>query len=149
MLCQLSFPLPFTVTFSTHKATSIDVECGDLCTPDTSDYVCLSSCSTCVPVGQKHTNAGICTNLSSISNMDEEHPNKLCRSHVECMKKGSGSFCARYPNLNIEYGRCFASKSKAEEFFKTASNSQFAKDFLKMPTAANHQFSKEHPQCII
>jgi hypothetical protein len=43
--------------------------------------------------------------------MVEEHPN-LCESHDDCMKKGSGSFCACFPNLDIQYGWCLASISK-------------------------------------
>jgi len=44
-----------------------------------------------------------------------EHPN-LCESHVECKNKGSGNFCGRFPNHDVEYGWCFASKYEAEEF---------------------------------
>jgi len=65
-----------------------------------------------------------------------EHPN-LCESHVECKKKGSGSFCARFPNLDVDYGWCFASKSEAEDIFsKSTTESKFTKDFLKMSVSA-------------
>lgn len=62
----------------------------------------------------------------------ENHPN-ICHSHVECMNKGSGSFCAHSPILNVDYGWCFASKSEAEDlFFKFATKSKFTEDLLKM-----------------
>jgi hypothetical protein len=79
----------------------------------------------------------------TITKMVEEHPN-LCQSHVECLEKKSGSFCARYPNTNIPYGWCFDTNTEAEHifkigsksalkgFFKTLSNSK-ANNFLKMP----------------
>ncbi|KAK7358102.1 hypothetical protein VNO77_00023 [Canavalia gladiata] len=46
---------------------------------------------------------------------------KLCQSHDDCMKKGSGNFCAHYPNHYIDYGCCFDSDSETP------------KGFLKMP----------------
>lgn len=61
----------------------------------------------------------------------EEHPN-LCQSHADCTKKGSGSFCARYPNPDIEYGWCFVSNSKADDFFEIVHKSN-EKGLLKMP----------------
>ncbi|KEH34243.1 putative albumin I chain a [Medicago truncatula] len=63
-----------------------------------------------------------------------EKYSKVCQSHTDCTKKGSGSFCGRYPNSILEYGWCFASESEAEDiFFKIASKSKFSKDFLKRP----------------
>ncbi|KAK7343100.1 hypothetical protein VNO80_26063 [Phaseolus coccineus] len=59
---------------------------------------------------------------SSVAKMIDEHPN-LCQSDEECMKKGSGNFCARYPNHYIDYGWCFNSDSDA------------LKGFLAMPRA--------------
>ncbi|XP_017432430.1 albumin-1 isoform X2 [Vigna angularis] len=69
--------------------------------------------------------SGLCINsngLSSVAKMIDEHPN-LCKSDDECMKKGSGNFCARYPNTDIDYGWCFDSDSEA------------LKGFLAMPAA--------------
>ncbi|RDY06445.1 hypothetical protein CR513_09573, partial [Mucuna pruriens] len=57
---------------------------------------------------------------ASFAKMVNKHPS-LCQSHDECMKKGSGNFCARYPNSRMEYGWCV--------------NSEALKGFLKMPTA--------------
>ncbi|KAL9298324.1 hypothetical protein ACSQ67_024220 [Phaseolus vulgaris] len=65
---------------------------------------------------------GFCAGLSSVAKMIDEHPN-LCQSDEECMKKGSGNFCARYPNHYMDYGWCFNSGS--EEL----------KGFLAMPRA--------------
>ncbi|XP_020204275.1 albumin-1 isoform X2 [Cajanus cajan] len=61
--------------------------------------------------------------LASVAKMVEEHPN-LCQSHDECVKKGSGNFCARYLNPRVDYGLCFDS------------DSQGLKEFLAMPTIA-------------
>jgi len=59
--------------------------------------------------------------------MVEEHPN-LCQTHADCAKKGSGRFCARYRNPDIEFGWCFASNYEAQEiFFKIFSNYDFTK----------------------
>ncbi|KEH34658.1 putative albumin I chain a [Medicago truncatula] len=63
-----------------------------------------------------------------------EEPPKLCWSHAECTKKGSGNYCARFPNL--QYGLCFPSVSEAVNAFKMASSLKFEKDFLKMSLPA-------------
>ncbi|RDX87524.1 hypothetical protein CR513_30995, partial [Mucuna pruriens] len=59
---------------------------------------------------------------ASVTKMIDAHPN-LCQSNDECMKKGNGNFCARYPNPYVDYGWCFNS------------DSQELKDFFKMPVA--------------
>ncbi|RDX71350.1 hypothetical protein CR513_49321, partial [Mucuna pruriens] len=59
---------------------------------------------------------------ASLTKMIDANPN-LCQSNDECMKKGSGNFCARYPNPYVEYGWCFNS------------DSQELKDFFKRPVA--------------
>ncbi|XP_014522817.1 albumin-1-like [Vigna radiata var. radiata] len=67
---------------------------------------------------------GVCIKAprpSFMAKMIDGHPN-LCRSDDECMMKGSGNFCARYPN-NIDYGWCFDS------------DSEDLKGFLAMPAA--------------
>jgi len=56
----------------------------------------------------------------------------FCQSHVECKEKGRGSFCARYPTPNVDYGLCVASLSEGEDFFKIASKSTLPKDLLTM-----------------
>ncbi|GAU30826.1 hypothetical protein TSUD_267460 [Trifolium subterraneum] len=66
--------------------------------------------------------------------MVEQHPN-LCQSHDDCTQKRSGSFCARYPNPDIEYGWCFDSDSHAQASFKNALYSKSPNFFLKMPSA--------------
>lgn len=60
-----------------------------------------------------------------------KNPN-FCQSHVECKEKGSGSFCARYPSPNVDYGLCVASLSEGEDFFKIASKLTVPEDFLTM-----------------
>ncbi|CAL5209985.1 unnamed protein product [Lathyrus oleraceus] len=81
---------------------------------------------------------GSCQPYVSVAKMVDDHPN-LCQSHDECTKKGTGSFCGRYPDSNMEYGRCFSSKFQAEVFFvKMISNSQFKKDLLKMSVSASY-----------
>jgi len=82
--------------------------------------------------------AGYCSHASSptVVKIVEEHPN-LCQSHADCMKKGSGSFCASYPNPDIKYGWCFASNFEAQKvFFKIFSDYEFIKGFTKMRAIA-------------
>lgn len=80
---------------------------------------------------------GICERRPSTDaiEMEEEHQ-KFCQSHTDCTERGIGTFCARYPNSDNEYGWCFASSSEAEEYFKIASKYKFTKEFLKMPITA-------------
>jgi len=97
------------------------VDCSGACSPFEVPP-CGSRDCRCIPVGLV---VGFCiypTGLSSVAKMIEEHPN-LCESDDECMKKGSGNFCARYPNNYIDYGWCFDSDSQA------------LKGFLAMPAA--------------
>ncbi|KAL6557191.1 Albumin-1 B [Orobanche minor] len=105
------------------------VDCSGVCSPFEMPP-CGSTDCRCIPwglfVGQCiHPTGGV------MNKMVDEHPN-LCQSHADCTKKGSGSFCARYPNADIEYGWCFASGSEAQDMFKIASNSEFARAFLKI-----------------
>nr|AFK39147.1 unknown [Medicago truncatula] len=102
--------------------------------------VCGSGCG-CLAWG---IFGGNCVPRSSLTKMVEEHPN-LCQSHIDCIKKGNGSFCARYPNFDIEHGWCFTSNVEAERYFeifinpatnnflKTVSHSINGNGFLKMP----------------
>ncbi|KEH34665.1 putative albumin I chain a [Medicago truncatula] len=71
------------------------------------DYGCY--CFICTSWG-----LGNCEPLSTIKKKVEEQPN-LCWSHDECTKKGSGNYCARFPNSDIKYGWCFASISEEED----------------------------------
>ncbi|TKY68513.1 Albumin-1 protein [Spatholobus suberectus] len=101
------------------KQTAAD--CSGACSPFEMPP-CGSADCRCIPWGLF---VGQCINptgLVSVAKMIDEHAN-LCQSHDECMKKGSGNFCARYPNPHIEYGWCINSGSEALQ------------GFLKMPTA--------------
>ncbi|XP_058734614.1 albumin-1-like [Vicia villosa] len=91
---------------------------------------CGDGCK-CVPAS---LTSGVCVKASfqHVTMMVEKHPN-LCGSHADCTKKESGSFCARFPNSEIEYGWCFDSNSHAEASFKNALNSEFS-NLLKMPS---------------
>ncbi|KAK2414173.1 albumin-1 [Trifolium repens] len=104
------------------------VTCSGACSPfETKPCGSTKDCR-CIPVGLV---VGYCTYPSAVvMKRVEEHPS-LCQSHADCTKKGTGSFCARYPNSDIEYGWCFASNTEAEFFFKTSSNYKFTKDYLK------------------
>ncbi|BAT89289.1 hypothetical protein LR48_Vigan08g002800 [Vigna angularis] len=91
------------------------VECSGACSPFEMPP-CRSTDCRCVPVALV---GGFCiypTGLSSVAKMIDEHPN-LCQSDDECMKKGSGNFCARYPNHYVDYGWCFDSDSEALKGF--------------------------------
>ncbi|KAL9298319.1 hypothetical protein ACSQ67_024215 [Phaseolus vulgaris] len=92
-------------------------ECPKACSPNTRQP-CGSSGCYCMPTLE----GGVCLRgiLPPVAKMIDEHPN-LCKSHDECIKKGSGNFCAPYPNHYMDYGWCFT--SDAEEL----------KSFLVMP----------------
>ncbi|KAK7358094.1 hypothetical protein VNO77_00015 [Canavalia gladiata] len=118
-----SFGLFLLATYLMFPMKKIEAtDCSGACSPFEMPP-CGSSDCRCIPVGLF---VGFCTypsGLASVANMIEKHPN-LCQSHDECIKKGSGNFCARYPNHYIDYGWCFDSDSEA------------LKGFLKMPTAS-------------
>ncbi|CAJ1978004.1 unnamed protein product [Sphenostylis stenocarpa] len=68
---------------------------------------------------------GICVPpfaVESYAKRLDEYPN-LCLSHHDCVKKGSGNFCARSPNPNVPFGWC------------SHSNTEALKGFLAMPEA--------------
>nr|QMV80721.1 cyclotide precursor [Clitoria ternatea] len=46
----------------------------------------------------------------------------LCESHEDCFKKGTGNYCASFPNSDIHFGWCFYAESEG----------YLLKDFLKM-----------------
>ena len=104
--------MSFLVMFSTKK-----IEAGEcpykLCTPR---VPCVPSCvcflGTCISRSR----------VSAAAKMIDEHPN-LCKSDEECMKKGSGNFCAPYPNHYMDYGWC------------VNTDSEELKSFLAMPRA--------------
>nr|ALL96747.1 albumin 1 [Clitoria ternatea] len=58
---------------------------------------------------------------SDAKTVDEHH--LLCQSHEDCFKKGTGNFCAAFPDHDIAYGWCFHAQSEG----------YLLKDFLKMP----------------
>ncbi|ESW05734.1 hypothetical protein PHAVU_011G205400 [Phaseolus vulgaris] len=102
------FLLATSIMFSMKKTEA--VVCSGVCSPFEMPP-CGSSDCRCIPYGLF---IGACTyprGLSSVAKTIDEHPN-LCRSHGECMKKGSGNFCARYPNDYVDYGWCFNSDSE-------------------------------------
>jgi len=96
--------------------------CSDSLTTCGSAYcVCIPNEYRCLPASYK-----------DLVKIPGKNPN-FCQSHVECKEKGRGSFCARYPSPNVDYGWCVASVSEAEDFFfKLASKSTVTKDFLRM-----------------
>lgn len=87
--------------------------------------------------------AGFCRPQLTITKAVEEHPN-LCQSNNDCIKKGTGSLCAYYPNSELQHGWCFISNVEAEHYFEVLSNPAInnflknisysnGKGFLKMP----------------
>lgn len=102
---------------------------GRLCSPFEIPP-CGSTDCRCVPVVLV---AGSCRYPSgAVLNAIDKHP-YLCKSHVDCTKKGSGNFCGQYPNPHIEYGWCFSSESEAQDVFSKIT----PKDFLKNIAAAS------------
>ncbi|KAK7405732.1 hypothetical protein VNO78_07341 [Psophocarpus tetragonolobus] len=112
--------LATSLMFAMKKIEAVD--CSGVCSPFEMPP-CGSTDCRCIPwglfIGQCIYPTG---GVSSVAKMTDEHPN-LCQSNDECIKKGSGNFCARYPNHYMDYGWCFNSHS--EEL----------KNFLKMPVA--------------
>ncbi|XP_058752170.1 albumin-1-like [Vicia villosa] len=90
-----------------------------------SDPVCNDGCRCVLSKGAE---GGVCVKKKHAAKMVEEHPD-LCESHADCTRKGSGSFCAYYPKLDLKYGWCFDSNSDAEASFKNFLSSES----LKMP----------------
>lgn len=117
--------------FSMNKVEA--VSCSGYCSVFDTPQKCDPIECVCVPVPLPL--GGLCLSRSSGSVMElvKEHPN-LCQSHVDCTKKGSGSFCARFPNADIEYGWCLVSNIGVGEFMKNIYNSN-TKGSLKMPTS--------------
>jgi hypothetical protein len=108
--------------------------CSGICSPFELPHPCGSPDCRCIPwviggqcigpIGSKH-----------VTKIIEEHPN-LCQTHVECLEKKSGSFCALYPNPDIPFGWCFDSKTEAEQIFKIGSKSAL-KGFFKTLSNSN------------
>nr|ADR30070.1 albumin-1D [Phaseolus vulgaris] len=114
------FLLATSIMFPMKKTEA--VVCSGLCSPFEVPPCGSARDCRCIPVGLV---VCFCTNpsgLSSVAKTIDEHPN-ICQTHEECTKKGSGNFCARYPNHYMDYGWCFNSGS--EEL----------KGFLAMPRA--------------
>ncbi|AET02871.1 putative albumin I chain a [Medicago truncatula] len=87
--------------------------------------------------------AGFCRPQLTITKAVEEHYN-LSQSNNDCIKKGTGSLCAYYPNSELQHGWCFTSNVEAEHYFEVLSNPAInnflknisysnGKGFLKMP----------------
>ncbi|CAI8600700.1 unnamed protein product [Vicia faba] len=74
-----------------------------------------------------------CEKDSYVRKIVEQTPN-LCETHVDCIKKESGSFCAFIPNSNIHHGMCFDSNSQAQATIKNILISEFS-NLLKMTSA--------------
>nr|WGM83067.1 CterM T20K precursor [synthetic construct] len=54
----------------------------------------------------------------------------LCTSHEDCFKKGTGNYCASFPDSNIHFGWCFHAES---EGYLLKDFMNMSKDDLKMP----------------
>ncbi|XP_058752171.1 albumin-1-like [Vicia villosa] len=100
---------------------------------DCNDKICSFQRSTCGAGCLCLPGIDFCMNASLVMKIVKKHP-KLCESHADCTRKGSGSFCAYYPNSDIKYGVCFDSNSHAEASFKNALSSEFS-NLLKMSSA--------------
>ncbi|ESW05729.1 hypothetical protein PHAVU_011G204800 [Phaseolus vulgaris] len=91
--------------------------CSGICYPAYDDPLCGSNDCLCKRVNPMF---GVCIDptalSSSVAKMIDEDPN-LCESDEECIKKGTGNFCARYPNQYMDYGWCFNSDSEQLKSF--------------------------------
>ncbi|KAL5080268.1 hypothetical protein RYX36_008689 [Vicia faba] len=98
-------------------------DCNGACSP-LEALPCGSTDCQCIPVSLI---LGYCIHPSGrLSRTVDEYPN-LCESDADCEKKGSGKYCGHYPNPDIKYGWCFASRSEAEDVFSKIT----PKDLLK------------------
>ncbi|KAI5391526.1 albumin-1 [Lathyrus oleraceus] len=125
-------PLLLLATFFLMSMKEVEAVCPLACVIH-KPKGCGEGCK-CIPVS---LTAGVCKKASfeDVTRMVEKHP-KLCESHADCTKKGSGSFCARFRNPEIEYGWCFDSNPHAQASFKNALSSEFS-NLLKMPSAVS------------
>jgi hypothetical protein len=130
--------LHFVVIFQTKNVEAVTCpNSGSLCSPFEMPPCGNAKDCRCIPWGLFF---GTCTYPSSSEHnmkMIEEHPN-LCQTHAECIKKGSGNFCGRYANADIEYGWCFVSVAEAERYFKIGSNTA-VKSFFKIASKSKEQ----------
>ncbi|CAJ1978330.1 unnamed protein product [Sphenostylis stenocarpa] len=111
------FALFFLATFVLSMKSTEAASCSGTCTVGLSKPCGSTSCI-CSPVLLL---AGICSSgVESLEKKIDEHPN-LCRSDDDCVKKGSGDYCAPYPYQHVHYGWCFDS------------NSRMLKNFLALP----------------
>nr|G1CWH1.1 RecName: Full=Cliotide T2; Flags: Precursor [Clitoria ternatea]AEK26403.1 cyclotide precursor cliotide T2 [Clitoria ternatea] len=96
------------------------LKCGESCVQGE----CYTpGCSCDWPICKK--NHIIATNAKTVN----QH-RLLCESHEDCFKKGTGNYCAFFPDSDVHFGWCFYAESDGyllKDFFK------MSKDNLKMP----------------
>ncbi|PNX59123.1 albumin [Trifolium pratense] len=68
--------------------------------------------------------------------------NNVCESDEDCIKKGSGSICAYYPNSELQHGWCFTSNVEAERYFEVLSNPAVRKFFKQITHSNEKEFMK-------
>ena len=135
---KLASTVVFLATILMFPMTKIEA-CENFWCTIFNGYHCSSGCGCIAAAGL----AGFCRPQLTITKAVEEHPN-LCQSHHDCIKKGTGSLCAYYPNSELQHGWCFTSNVEAEQYFEVLSNlaiNKFLKNifysngkgFLKMP----------------
>ncbi|RDX97116.1 hypothetical protein CR513_20165, partial [Mucuna pruriens] len=96
------FLLATSLMFSTKRINAEVCPAGP-CSP-LDILPCGSPKCSCVPHPFLHS-----SEVASFAKMVDKHLS-LCQSHDECMKKGSGNFCARYSNPRMAYGLCINSE---------------------------------------
>ncbi|GAU16005.1 hypothetical protein TSUD_338760 [Trifolium subterraneum] len=105
---------------------------------------CGDDCG-CLPWGIL---VGNCMHNWLIKKAVKEHYN-LCESNDDCIKKGSGSICAYYPNSQLQHGWCFTSKVEAEHYFEVLSNPAIKNFLQKITNYSNeNEFSKVAPDIV-
>ncbi|KAK2418337.1 hypothetical protein QL285_040548 [Trifolium repens] len=84
---------------------------------------------------------GNCIGSELFKKAVSDHYN-LCESDDDCIKKGSGSICAYYPNSTVlQHGWCFTSNVEAESYFEVLSNPALKK-FSKFTKSNENEFLK-------
>nr|G1CWH8.1 RecName: Full=Cliotide T12; Flags: Precursor [Clitoria ternatea]AEK26410.1 cyclotide precursor cliotide T12 [Clitoria ternatea] len=99
----LFFFLAASVMFTVEK-TEAGIPCGESCV----FIPCITGAIGC------SCKSKVCYRdhviAAEAKTMDDHH--LLCQSHEDCITKGTGNFCASFPEQDIKYGWCFRAESE-------------------------------------
>nr|P86841.2 RecName: Full=Cyclotide cter-A; Flags: Precursor [Clitoria ternatea]AEK26411.1 cyclotide precursor cter A [Clitoria ternatea] len=96
--------LAASVMFAVEKTEAGVIPCGESC-------VFIPCISTVIGCSCKNK---VCYRnhiIAAEAKTMDEHI-LLCQSHEDCIAKGTGNFCAPFPDQDIKYGWCFRAESE-------------------------------------